>query len=98
MANEINLFDMPTMEGICKILGDTDKGLTGSQIGHFLLQVDKIIATKKADLFVDTTELERQVDMLVHKLYGVHEEVIAFVADDEMCVEKINFCNKILKI
>lgn len=39
MANEINLFDMPTMGGICKILGDTEKGLTGSQIGHLLLQV-----------------------------------------------------------
>lgn len=79
-------------------MGDTDKDLTGSQIGHLLLQVDKIIATRKADLLVDTTEIERQVDMLVYKLYGLREEVIAFVADDEMCVEKINFCNKTLKI
>ena len=42
--------------------------------------------------------LNGKVDMLVYKLYGVREEVIAFVVDDEMCVEKINFCNKILKI
>lgn len=63
-----------------------------------VLLVDKIIATRKAYLLVDTTEIERQVDMLGYKLYGVREEVIAFVADDEMCVEKINFCNKILKI
>ena len=63
-----------------------------------VLLVDKIIATRKAYLLVDTTEIERQVDMRGYKLYGVREEVIAFVADDEMCVEKINFCNKILKI
>lgn len=72
-------------------MGDTDKGLTGSQIGHLLLQVDKIIATRKAYLLVDTTEIERQVDMLGYKLYGLREEVIAFVADDEMCVEKNQF-------
>ncbi len=56
-----------------------------------VLLVDRIIATRKADLLVDTTELERQVDMLGYKLYGLREEVIAFVADDEMCVEKNQF-------
>ena len=40
---------------------------------------------------MDTTELERQVDMLVYELYGLREEIIAFVADDEMCVEKNQF-------
>ncbi len=35
----MNLFDMSTLEGICKVLGDTATGLTGSQIGHLLSQV-----------------------------------------------------------
>lgn len=29
--------------------------------------------------------------MLVYKLYELREEVIAFVADDEMCVERNQF-------
>ena len=41
--------------------------------------VDKILATKKADATSDTTALERKIDELVYKLYGLTDEEIAIV-------------------
>lgn len=41
--------------------------------------VDKILAAKKADATSDTTTLERKIDELVYKLYGLTDEEIAIV-------------------
>lgn len=41
--------------------------------------VDKILATKKPDASVDTSELEHKIDKLVYKLYGLTEEEITIV-------------------
>ena len=41
--------------------------------------VDKILATKKPDASVDTSELEHKIDKLVYKLYGLTEDEIAIV-------------------
>lgn len=41
--------------------------------------VDKILAAKKADATSDTTALERKIDELVYKLYGLTDEEIAIV-------------------
>ena len=38
--------------------------------------VDQILAAKKADNTADTTELEKQIDALVYKLYGLTDEEI----------------------
>ena len=38
--------------------------------------VDQILAVKKADNTADTTELEKQIDALVYKLYGLTDEEI----------------------
>ncbi|MGC2493906.1 MAG: hypothetical protein WA410_13785, partial [Candidatus Binatus sp.] len=32
----ISKFDEPTIQALCDVLGDTDTGLTGSEIGRFL--------------------------------------------------------------
>ena len=41
--------------------------------------VDKILAAKKADATSDTTALERKIDELVYKLYGLTDEELAIV-------------------
>lgn len=41
--------------------------------------VDKILAAKKADATNDTTALERKIDELVYKLYGLTDEEIGVV-------------------
>lgn len=41
--------------------------------------VDKILAAKKADATSDTTALERKIDELVYKLYGLTDEEIVIV-------------------
>ena len=41
--------------------------------------VDKIVAAKQRDASADTTALEREIDQLVYKLYGLTEEEIAIV-------------------
>lgn len=39
----------------------------------------KILAAKKADATSDTSELEREIDELVYKLYGLTEQEIAII-------------------
>lgn len=40
--NKISPFPQPILEGICRVIGDTNTGLTGAQIGTYLSQ-EKII-------------------------------------------------------
>jgi phosphoribosyl-ATP pyrophosphohydrolase len=42
-------------------------------------QVEKILAAKKKNASADTTPLEREIDQLVYKLYGLTEEEIKIV-------------------
>lgn len=41
--------------------------------------VDRILVAKKSDPEADTTTLEREIDRLVHELYGLAEDEIAIV-------------------
>lgn len=36
MANNLPCFTHQQLESICRVLGDTDRGLAGSDIGHLL--------------------------------------------------------------
>jgi hypothetical protein len=45
----------------------------------FITLVDRILAAKKRNPDVDTSALEREIDQLVYKLYGLTEEEIAIV-------------------
>jgi len=40
MNEQLPPIDGSVLEGICKVLGDTDKGLTGNEIGKFLQEVN----------------------------------------------------------
>jgi adenine-specific DNA-methyltransferase len=44
--------------------------------------VDQILTAKKDDSKADTVELEREIDILVFKLYGLTEEEIKVVAPE----------------
>ncbi|MDD2134530.1 TIGR02391 family protein [Pseudomonas kurunegalensis] len=39
MSNHIAPFDSQHLEAACRVLGDTSRGLTGTQIGHLLLEI-----------------------------------------------------------
>ncbi len=56
---------------------------TKEQQEEIVTLVDKILAAKKADLSMDTTKLERQIDMLVYKLYGLTDEEIAVIEEKQ---------------
>lgn len=51
-----NCFTQPTLEGISKILGDTNSGLTGSEIQHLLVQ------SQIADVSPTSTKWKRIYD------------------------------------
>jgi len=50
-------------------------------------RVEKILAAKKKDGKADTTSLEREIDQLVYKLYGLNEQEIKIVEDSTRRVE-----------
>ena len=52
---------------------------TPAQQQEIITLVDKILAAKKEDSSADTSVLEKQIDTLVYKLYGLTEEEIAIV-------------------
>ncbi len=52
---------------------------TPSQQTAVAAVVDRILAAKKRDSEVDTSPLEREIDQLVYRLYGLTEEEIAIV-------------------
>ena len=56
MATLRNCFTQPTLEGISKILGDTNSGLTGSEIQHLLVQ------SQIADVSPTSTKWKRIYD------------------------------------
>jgi hypothetical protein len=41
--------------------------------------VERILAAKRANPQADTSELEREIDQLVYRLYGLTEEEIRIV-------------------
>ena len=45
--------------------------------------VDQILAIKKENLHADTSELEREIDMLVYELYDLTEEEIRIIVEGE---------------
>ena len=40
MNEKLSPIDGSVLEGICRVLGDTNKGLTGTEIGKFLKEVN----------------------------------------------------------
>ena len=52
---------------------------TPAQQQEIITLVDKILAAKKEDSSADTSVLEKQIDTLVYKLYGLTDEEIAIV-------------------
>ena len=52
---------------------------TPEQQNFIISTVDKILAAKKANVTSDTTALERKIDELVYRLYGLTDEEIAIV-------------------
>lgn len=65
------------------------KNISLSEQNPFITLVDKILESKKKDLRqkdggqapADTTALEREIDLLVYKLYGLTEEDIQILGD-----------------
>jgi len=51
--------------------------------GRVVSFVDRILAAKKADPAADTAALEREIDEMVYKLYGLTEEDIAIIEGRE---------------
>lgn len=61
----IKKFELGSLESICKILGDTDNGLTGNQISKYLSECDiydpQLNSTKRKKLY-DALELKQNQD------------------------------------
>lgn len=51
--------------------------------GSRITGVDRILATKQRDPEADTSALEREIDRLVYKLYGLTPEEIKLVEVEE---------------
>ena len=69
-----------TLELIARPLSEIPiKKILRSEQKDFIDLVDKILAAKKRDPDADTTALEREIDQLVYKLYGLTTEEIAIV-------------------
>ncbi len=61
MADHINPFNAQNLEAICKVLADTEKGLSGSQIGYILQDC------KVQDTDPSATKWKRLYDAMAHK-------------------------------
>ena len=53
--------------------------LNKAKLANILRCVDKIIASKDADITNDTSALESKIDALVYSLYGLTDDEIAVV-------------------
>ena len=60
----------------------------GSMKSQIADLVENIMLTKKEDINANTEELQRAVDRLVYKLYGLVEAEVAFVERCRDCVLK----------
>lgn len=71
----IPLFSSQNLEAACKVLGDTERGLTGSEIGHLLQEV------KVADVSADLTKWKRLFNALTEaqNKYQVGNHLIMFI-------------------
>jgi hypothetical protein len=54
----------------------------------FITLVDQILAAKKKDPQADTSALERQIDEMVYKLYGLTPEKIAIVEGKNQLIDE----------
>ena len=61
MAEHIKPFDAQNLEAICKVLADTNNGLTGTQIGYILRDC------KVQDTDPSATKWKRLFNAMVHK-------------------------------
>lgn len=68
-------FDLASLESICKILGDTANGLTGTEIGKYLLECNI------TDPQLNSTKWKRLYDALGHKQLNDRcaNNIIAFI-------------------
>ena len=68
-------FDLASLESICKILGDTANGLTGTEIGKYLLECNI------TDPQLNSTKWKRLYDALGHKQHNDRcaNNIIAFI-------------------
>lgn len=57
----------------------TSMGIDKEYKQSFITLVDQILTSKQKDPRVDTSALEKQIDQLVYKLYGLTEEEIKIV-------------------
>jgi adenine-specific DNA-methyltransferase len=55
------------------------KVITDQQQKPFIKLVDQILKIKQSDPNADTSQLEREIDLLVYELYGLTEEEIKIV-------------------
>lgn len=61
MSNHIAPFDSQHLEAVCRVLGDTNRGLTGPQIGHLLTEINV------RDVDPSATKWKRIFNALAHK-------------------------------
>lgn len=71
-----------TLELVAKPLSEIPiKKISLDEQQPFIDLVDKIIEIKKDNLEADTSDLERQIDQMVYKLYWLNDEEIQIVED-----------------
>ena len=54
---------------------------SGSEEEPFIQLIDKIIGRKSHDPMANTLDLEKEIDEMIFKLYGLTEEEIKIVAE-----------------
>jgi uncharacterized protein (TIGR02391 family) len=74
-VERIPLFSSQHLEAACKVLGDTERGLTGSEIGHLLQEV------KLADVSPEMTKWKRLFNAMAEaqNKYQVGNHLIMFI-------------------
>ena len=53
--------------------------IVNKKVDNYLYFIDRILSAKQKDPDTDTSALERQIDQMVYKLYGLTEEEIKIV-------------------
>lgn len=75
----IKKFELASLESICKILGDTDNGLTGNQISKYLSECDiydpQLNSTKRKKLY-DALELKQNQDRCSNNIINFIQHVM----------------------
>ena len=75
----IKKFELASLESICKILGDTENGLTGNQISKYLSECDihdpQLNSTKRKKLY-DALELKQNQDKCSNNIINFIQHVM----------------------